>query len=159
MNSQPGEICLPGGKRENDELPIISALRETTEELNIKESQIEIFGGISPIITPFNLVIYPFIGKIHLNSIEDINYNKDEVDHIFLIPLQYFIDHKATVYKIKNKMGFPDDFPFDRIPNGKDYNWKEGYYIISFYEYNDYVIWGITAKIINNFIDIIKGLS
>jgi len=159
LNTQPGEICLPGGKREDGELPILSAHRETMEELNLDENQIEIYGGIDPVVTPFNLIIYPFVGSLVATKIEDIKYNKDEVDHVFSVPLSYFMKNPPKKYMIKNKMIFPDDFPFDKIPNNKNYSWRDSTYSVIFYEYNGYVIWGLTAKIINNFIDIIKGLS
>lgn len=127
--------------------------------MNLEEIQIEILGGIDTIVTPFNLVVHPYVGFLELDDIDEINCNKDEVDHIFTIPLQYFINNKPEVYNIKNYFEFPLDFPYEKIPKEKDYPWKEGIYPICFYEYGDYIIWGITAKIINNFIDIIKGLS
>ncbi len=159
LNSQPGEVCLPGGKKEDGELPILSALRETTEELNLKESQIEIFGGIDTIITPFNLIVHPFVGYLEIDNIDEIKCNKDEVDHVFTVPLQFFIDNTPKVYDIKNHFKFPSNFPFKKIPKEENYPWKKGIYPVYFYEYDEYIIWGITAKIINNFLSIIKGLS
>ena len=158
LNSQPGEICLPGGKNEDDELPILSAIRETSEELELNEEDIEVFGGIDPIITPFNLIVYPFVGKLNVESFESIHYNHDEVDHLFSVPLRFFMDHPPEIYKVDNKMIFPNNFPFHRIPLKENYPWKKGFYKIAFYQYESYTIWGITARIINNFVRIIKGL-
>jgi 8-oxo-dGTP pyrophosphatase MutT (NUDIX family) len=159
MNTQPGEICLPGGKNEDGESPEISAIRETMEELNIKEDSIEIFGEIDPIITPFNLIIYPFVGTVKISDIKSIDFNPAEVDHVFTVPVSFFMQHDPTIYYVGNSMDFPDGFPFEKIPGGRDYPWRKGQYKISFYEYDDYLIWGITARIVNNFINIIKGLS
>ena len=39
---QPGEICFPGGKIEEDETPVTAALRETCEELGISAGDVEI---------------------------------------------------------------------------------------------------------------------
>ena len=159
LKSQPGEVCLPGGKKEDGELPILSALRETKEELNLKENQIEIYGGIDTIITPFNLIIHPFVGCLDIDDIKEIKYSKDEVDHIFTVPLQFFIDNSPAIYYVKNDFKFSSDFPFRKIPEKENYPWKEGTYSVGFYEYDGYIIWGITAKIVNNFVNIIKGLS
>ncbi len=158
LNSQPGEICLPGGKNEDGERPILSAIRETSEELMLDDKLIEVFGGIDPIITPFNLIVYPFVGKLNVPSFESINFNPDEVDHLFTVPLQFFIDQPPEMYRIYNQMIFPKEFPFNRIPMEKDYPWKKGYYKVAFYQYQNYTIWGITARIVNNFVRIIKGL-
>ena len=87
-----------------------------------------------------------------------IKFNPDEVDHLFTVPLQFFMDHPPEIYRVDNKMIFPEDFPFSRIPMERDYPWKKGYYKIAFYQYQGYTIWGITARIINNFVRIIKGL-
>lgn len=159
LSTQPGEICLPGGKNEDGELPILSALRETSEELLLDESQIDIFGGIDPVVTPFSLIVYPFVGLIDVERFEDIHYNHDEVDHLFTVPLSFFLAHPPRLYTVEQEMIFPEDFPFESIPMGRDYPWKTARYDIAFYEYSGYTIWGITARIINNFVDIIKGLS
>ena len=40
LNSQPGDICFPGGKIDGDETPKEAALREMFEELGIKSIDI-----------------------------------------------------------------------------------------------------------------------
>ena len=46
-------------------------------------------------------------------------------------------------------------FPY-KIPNKENYKFAVGKYSTLFYEYKNYVIWGITAKILENFLDFIK---
>ena len=48
------------------------------------------------------------------------------------------------------------DFPYYKIPNKENYKFAVGKYSTLFYEYKNYVIWGITAKILENFLDFIK---
>ena len=38
-----------------------------------------------------------------------------------------------------------DNFPFDKVPGGKEYPWARGEYEVLFYEYDDRIIWGLTA--------------
>ncbi|WP_432663458.1 CoA pyrophosphatase [Wukongibacter baidiensis] len=156
LNTQPGEICFPGGKIEENESPMESAIRETCEELNIEDSNIQVLGQTDYVITPFNLILYPFIGLINNVQVEDIKYNSDEVGSIFTVPLSFFMNNNPETHYVKNKLEVSSKFPFHKIQNGKVYNFRTGKYPIYFYEYKNYVIWGMTARIINNFIEILK---
>ncbi|EIJ0742201.1 coenzyme A pyrophosphatase, partial [Clostridioides difficile] len=52
---------------------------------------------------------------------------------------------------------FPDEnLPYGSIPNQKDYKFESGSYPILFYKYKDYVIWGMTAKILENFLNFLS---
>lgn len=159
LNSQPGEICFPGGKKEDGETPSYSALRETMEELNILESQIEILNNLGYYFTPFNYKINIFLGHITHKDIHSINYNPSEVDSIFTVPLKALMNQTPQEYTFDVNMNISKDFPYEKIENGKDYSFKKGSYSVYFYEYNDYVIWGITAQILKVFLDNIKELS
>lgn len=73
-----------------------------------------------------------------------------------LIPLDFLLNYKPLEYV--NTLGVTrcDDFPFDLIENA-NYKFRTAPYPTQFYIYNDYVIWGLTAKILNNFLTILKN--
>jgi peroxisomal coenzyme A diphosphatase NUDT7 len=51
----------------------------------------------------------------------------------------------------------PDkNFPLELIVGGEDYNWRTSKIDEYFYQYEDKVIWGLTAKILSHFIELIK---
>jgi 8-oxo-dGTP pyrophosphatase MutT (NUDIX family) len=77
LNTQPGEICFPGGGIEKNETPMKSSIRETCEELNIDESNIRVIGSTDYIITPFNLILYPFVGILENIDFKNINFSHD----------------------------------------------------------------------------------
>jgi len=156
MRTQPLEICFPGGKVESNEHSKETAIRETMEELNLSSEHITIMKDIDPLFTPFNLVIYPYVGIIENISVRDIKPNEHEVEKVFTVPLEFLIEQEEQVYTITTNFDIPDDFPFHKIQNGKNYNWKNGTYDVVFYEYDGHIIWGITAKILRNFLRIIK---
>jgi len=156
LNTQPGEICFPGGRIEEKETPMACAIRETSEELNIDTNNIHILGQGDYIVTPFNLILYNYLGLLRDISINDIKFNRDEVSSIFTVPLEYFLKTPPEVYHVETSLNLPESFPFEKIQNGRVYNWRTGKYPILFYEYNDYVIWGMTARIVKNFIEILK---
>jgi len=157
LKSQPGEICFPGGALEGEESFEDCAIRETCEELNLSPDNIQLIGKCDYIVTPFNLILYPFVGIIKGVDKDEIKYNENEVESIFSVPLKFFLNTPPQEYLIRTTLEIPHNFPYDKIQGGKSYNWKRGEYKILFYEYGDYIIWGMTARIINNLVDIIKG--
>ncbi len=155
LSTQPGEISLPGGKIEDNEHRAQTALRETREELSLSGDKVELFGELDFLVTPYNLIIYSFCGRLQINSLDDIDYNTGEVKDIFAVPLRYFKDNPPDCYKLKIKKVPVDEFPYQLIPGGKNYNWREGFFPVYFYKYQGHIIWGFTAKIIKSFIGLL----
>lgn len=156
LKRQPGEISFPGGKVEYGETYRDAAVRETMEELNINNENINIIGELDYLVTRDNTTIHSFHAIIENIHIKDINPSKDEVDHIFTVPIEFFLKNEPNLYYVELNPAISNDFPYNLIPNGKDYNWRIGKHSVYFYRYNDYVIWGYTARMTKHFIDIIK---
>lgn len=156
LKRQPGEISFPGGQVEEGENYRQAAIRETMEELNIGEENISIIGELDFLVSRDNTIIYAFVAIIENIHIDDINPNLEEVDHIFTVPIDFFLNNEPKLYYIDLHPIFSEDFPYNLIPNGKDYKWRMGKHSVYFYNYEDYIIWGYTARMTKNFIDIIK---
>ncbi|TCO68294.1 NUDIX hydrolase [Marinisporobacter balticus] len=159
LKTQPNEICFPGGKLEKNESTKQCAIRETCEELNISPDHIEIMGPLDFLVLPYNLILYPFLGTISGMNTSDILFNRDEVSNIFTVPIDFFIKNKPTKYYIDLNASMPNNFPFSMIPSGKSYHWRTGEYPVLFYQYKNYVIWGLTARIIKNFVNIMDDME
>lgn len=153
LNRQPNEICFPGGRMESREESVNAAVRETSEELLIKKDNIEVLGELDTLITPFNTIIYPFVGILHDYS---GTYSTEEVKETFTVPLSFFIETDPMCHYIDVEMRPGDDFPYEMIQQGTNYPWRTGRYPVYFYTYEDKIIWGITARIIKNFVEILK---
>ncbi|MFZ5652302.1 MAG: NUDIX hydrolase [Bacillota bacterium] len=154
LKRQPGEICFPGGKIEKTEQPdpLAAAMRETTEELGISESDIEIIGPLDILVTPLSALIYPFAGRIKSCNIKP---NPREVDEVFLAPVDFFLAEPPYVTCIDVATRYNTDFPLEKVPP----IYKEGWqvrtsYPMYYYEYDKYFIWGLTGKILYNFLSI-----
>jgi coenzyme A diphosphatase NUDT7 len=155
LRRQPGEICFPGGKIDpQDENPKAAAIRETTEELGINTEDITNVFPLNYMLSPFGMFVYPFAGLI--NHPEKIKPNLSEVDEIFTVPLNHFLKTPPEVYKISFKLQPEEKFPFHLIPGGEKYQWRAREMDEYFYYYNEKTIWGLTAKILTDFVELIR---
>ncbi|EOC99246.1 NUDIX hydrolase [Caldisalinibacter kiritimatiensis] len=158
LDVQPGEVCFPGGRVEQGEGLQEAAIRETYEELGIDIDKIKIIGELDYVVTPYNFSLHPFLGVLEDIDIKDMNLNKDEVHKVFTVPIEYFKNNTPKLHKIKIKVDVEEDFPFYLIPEGRQYKWRTGKYPVYFYQYQDYIIWGMTARITKNFIDTVYNI-
>lgn len=156
MRSQPGDICFPGGRiDQNDKSPMNAAIRETVEELGVRTDSIQYVTPLDYIVNDSQRIIYPFAGK--LLEPDQITPNPDEVSEVFTVPLDYFLNTEPKIHKVHFKVNPEEDFPFDLIVGGKDYKWSIGKIDELFYQYDGKVIWGLTAKILTHFIQLLKS--
>lgn len=152
--SQPGDTSFPGGAVEPGESFEAAAIRETMEELNLKSENIKILGEMDYIMND-RAIIHCFVGEITGVEKDDIRFNK-EVQEIFTVPLQYFMDNRPTYYSSTVRLEHPDDFPFELIPNGKDYKFKVGVHCVPFYHLEHHRLWGYTANLTDRFVSILE---
>ncbi|OSX53548.1 NUDIX hydrolase [Anoxybacillus ayderensis] len=156
LRRQPGEICFPGGKMDAcDQSPQETAIRETCEELGIEREHITHVVPLDYMLSPFGMVIYPFVAFV---DIEQMQINEKEVEDVFTVPLSFFIETKPQIYRVQFEPKPEDDFPFDDIPGGRQYNWRPRQIEEYFYYYKDKVIWGLTAKIVYHFARLIEQM-
>lgn len=154
LNYQPGEISFPGGKIEKGESPKEACIRETYEEIGIDKDNLEIITPLDIYVAPSNLIIHPYVGII--KDMSKLKINEAEVDHVFLVPIDYLLEYNPDYYTNDVRIIPNENFPYDKIPNKERYEFAKGEYPVWFYEYNNYVIWGITAIILENFLSFVK---
>ncbi|RXT05692.1 CoA pyrophosphatase [Ammoniphilus sp. CFH 90114] len=154
LRRQPGEICFPGGRLEPDDLSEESAaIRETCEELGIGADEIDLIAPLDIFVTT-HTILYPYLCQLK----DDIHLYPDpeEVAEVFTVPLKFLMNYEPELYYIPLEMKPPEDFPFELIPNGKSYKWRKAKIAEYFYRYEDKVIWGMTARILHDFVERMK---
>lgn len=133
LKSHSGQISFPGGRIEKNETPISAALREVQEEIGIPPEKIELISKLSELyVPPSNSLIAPFVG---ITNYDDFQLNKSEVQEIFQVPFSYFTNSN-NIKTIKREF----HGEFIDIPC-----WDLG---------KSEVLWGATAMILSEFIDI-----
>lgn len=155
LDVQPGEMCLPGGKREAGETPQETVVRETMEELCIPKEKIEILREIGVATGPggWNIGIYAGIIKDY-----EMTFDKIEVDSVYLVPVDWILESEPKGYVVDIITVPREDFPFDRIPGGKNYPWKTGERTVYFYDHPDFDLWGFSAALIKDFAEKARGI-
>lgn len=156
LKNQPADICFPGGKLEQGETALAAAIRETYEEIGVRKDNIEILGQPDYLVLPTNRIVTPFLGLLHHVQPKDFHLNPQEVEKIFIVPLEYFFHTQPKQSYIRYTPNFPEDFPFELIYKGRDYPFANGNLTELFYEYEGNTIWGMTARITYNICEILK---
>ncbi len=88
-----GQISFPGGRREGNETPEETALRETEEEIGVLRNQVQIACSITPLyLHRTDNQITPYIG--FLDQEPTLTPNPAEVKEAFAVGLQELIDFK-----------------------------------------------------------------
>ena len=60
------------------------------------------------------------------------------------------------IYVIRAKVEPGEDFPYERICGGREYRWRSRKEEVCFYQYEGHVIWGLTAKLMRAFADVVR---
>ncbi|HET7579311.1 MAG TPA: CoA pyrophosphatase [Bacillales bacterium] len=154
LKRQPGEICFPGGRVEKqDQNDAETAVRETCEELQISRQQLELLGPLDILVQSQYFFVYPHVGVIH-------DYNavlpNEEVAETFTVPLSWLAKHEPELHYLEMKVEPDQDFPFELIPNGKNYDWRGRSMPEYFYLYENRIIWGLTARILRHFLKMVS---
>ncbi len=133
MNLHAGEISFPGGTwKEDDNDLLVTALRETEEEIGLKVSRDQIIGQLRPVITlNSGYTITPFISI--MNRIPKLSPNSEieKILHIPMLPLLRTLENDIDpVHKSIQEM-----------------------YIFT---YQNKIIWGASARILKQIVNILS---
>ncbi len=131
LSSHSGEVSLPGGKWDPEDGSLkTTALRETHEEIGLEPGLVEVLGALPVFQTWQGIEVTPFVGVVPEKLV--LTPNLDELDAIFQVPLQFFIDDQRLRTDI-----------FER---------NVGHVWSPAYEFDGFEIWGFTARLLVNFI-------
>lgn len=130
VETHKGQISFPGGMRHGNESLEATALRETREEIGIPAERIEILGRFHDYISITDHRVAPYVG--YLESPFRVVLQPTEVAEVLTVPFSIFLD--------------PGRLRTERMM-------KHGELIdVYFYSYDFHQIWGLTARIIKDFL-------
>ena len=131
-----GQISFPGGSvDEEDSSSLETALRESEEEIGLSREDVKVLGRIDDTLTlASDFIVHPFVGLVPYPY--DFVINAGEVERLITVPIDVFQteNSETSIYAVEFE--------------GETYHTQA-------YEYNGDVIWGATARMIENFMGII----
>ena len=149
---QPGDICFPGGAVQDGESPGQTAVREACEELLIDPGQLDVICSCD-VFHNASGIVYPFAASL---SGYGGGFSEEEVAETFKVPLMFFTGTDPIVCTSRMVREPDDDFPYHLIHGGRDYKWPERTDKELFYIWEGRAVWGITARILKGFLDILR---
>ena len=133
VGSHGGEVSFPGGMFEKEDKDLQNtALRESQEETGLDQSKVNILGPIDTVVSRFNVSVTPYVGIVP-DDIE-LNDNSDEIEACFRVPLSFLLE--------------------DKRHRNDEINRNGDIFFMPAYQYDSYIIWGLTAMITVDFLNI-----
>lgn len=134
VNHHRGEISFPGGCSDpEDESSLATALRETWEEVGIDPAHIEILGVLDDFYSIHHYLVTPYVGLFPADY--PLRINGGEIERVIEVPLPHLL--RPEIFR------------------NEDWSWKGRTTPVYFYTYLQDEIWGLTAAILKQFLDIV----
>ncbi|MFC7071889.1 NUDIX hydrolase [Halovenus rubra] len=133
LSNHPGQMSFPGGRREHEDSNLgATAVREANEEIGLNPDAPSFVGQIDDILTVTGFSVTPFVAHVPDNEYEP---QDDEVAEIAVLPLDALTD-------LDNYHGEYRDHP------------DNGPIRVHYFYVDEYTIWGATARILVQFLEL-----
>jgi 8-oxo-dGTP pyrophosphatase MutT (NUDIX family) len=138
VDAHKGQISFPGGKIEDEDAsPLETALREAEEEIGLSRKDVTVLGQMDDARTlSSNYIVHPFVGLIPYPY--DFKTSVQEVRELIEVPFQVFLSGDSA--------GENTPVVYEGVT----------YQSLAYYHRGE-VIWGATARIMRNLVDLVKG--
>ena len=134
VDCHKGEVSFPGGRLDPSDSNLLeAALREGAEEIGLAPHDVTILGRLDDTQTvTTGFVVTPYVGRIPYPY--SFRINQEEIDELIFVPVQALAADSAT-----NAPGVDGEEKGQGSPR---------------FQYRDHIIWGATARILRQFLDI-----
>jgi 8-oxo-dGTP pyrophosphatase MutT (NUDIX family) len=136
LRRHAGEISFPGGRRDEDESYLRTALREAHEEIGLDPDVVDVLGALPPIGTfVTNFKVHPIVGLIEA----ELEYVVSPTEVEAVLAFEIADLRKGFAMRRLVRRGLPI-----RTPT---------------YVVDDHLIWGATARILGDLLERLPGPS
>jgi 8-oxo-dGTP pyrophosphatase MutT (NUDIX family) len=138
LRKHSGEISLPGGSRDpGDDSLLMTALRESYEELALDPARIEAVGALEPVFSVVsNFLVAPFVGWLGEGA-PHVEPNPEEVAEVIYAPLRTLADPAIFHEEIWTRGGVE--------------------HTLYFFDLGPHRIWGLTGRILRSLLALLPA--
>lgn len=130
-----GQIGLPGGRKEADETPEETALREAHEEVGLDPERVTLLGRLSPLPVPVSKTqVMPIVGLV--DGVPDLAPDPKEVQSIFLVGIDDLLGEEKVRQETRTL--------------------RLGEFHIPYYFFQGHKVWGATAMMLSELRTLLK---
>jgi 8-oxo-dGTP pyrophosphatase MutT (NUDIX family) len=130
------EISFPGGVVDEEDRELINtALREAHEEIGLKESDIQVIGLLDDIVTITEFIVTPIVGLFPYPY--PFKVSEVEIAELIEVPLSFLLSKECLSERTI-------------LRGGRDE-------VVYAYQFGEHIIWGATARILKQFLDLISS--
>jgi 8-oxo-dGTP pyrophosphatase MutT (NUDIX family) len=130
-----GQISFPGGGKDTADANLWeTAVRETEEEIGVPRAGVRLLGALPKLVTVTDFEVSPFVGAIPYPTA--FAPHAGEVESIIEVPLSYLLD--------------------PMVVEERPVKWKGQDLTTLVYHYKGHAIWGATARILADFLTVLR---
>jgi 8-oxo-dGTP pyrophosphatase MutT (NUDIX family) len=142
VEDHKGQVAFPGGRvDEGDADRVATALRETEEEIGLQREKVRVLGVLDELLTVSLYRVTPVVGVFDWPASFQIS--TDELSEVFGVPIRWLADPANLEVQYREP---PPYLPLrGKIP-------------VYYFRYGGHTIWGVTGRIVVNFLEIAQPL-
>jgi hypothetical protein len=104
--------------------------------LGVRPEDVEVVGQLDDWVSITGFLVTPYVGFIHAPTPYPFQPNQHEVAEVIEVPLSHLLDESNVTEEVRQY-------------DGRDV-------VMYSYVYNEHVIWGLTARILKQFLDLVE---
>jgi 8-oxo-dGTP pyrophosphatase MutT (NUDIX family) len=131
-----GDVSFPGGRQDEGEDIVATALREAHEEVGLDPARVEVIGQLDHTITLAGIEMVPLVGVLD-GPPDDLVVSTDEVEAVLMVRVRDLL--VADHYRGERWTG-----------NGPERDMHE-------FDLEGDTVWGATARILHRFLELVVG--
>ena len=135
MPTHKGQISFPGGGFQDGDADLLAtALRESEEEIGLRPADVDVVGVLDDTVTAASAhVVRPFVGFVpHPYPFRLASF---EIEQLVHLPLRPLLEANCFREEIWDRDGRPHS--------------------VFFYEHDGQTVWGLTARILKQFVEVV----
>ena len=130
-----GQISFPGGAQDEGDVDLLmTALRETEEEIGLAREDVEVLGQLDDIVTISDFVVTPYVGRVTRPAPYPFAPSGFEVAELLEVPVPHLLH--------------PDTLNRAPVP------WRDRLVPPASYSFGEHVIWGATGRLMQRFLEL-----